>query len=97
MNFQYQGKSRFLLPNLLQRSAIWRWLTHLALPLLAWKSKKIHWRRTYKRPVELLSQQFLTVRRYWDRAMLKRTQAKERGNVEADGYENSQAEQTMMP
>ena len=40
MNFQFQGKSRFLQPSLWQRSAIWRWPTHQALPHLVLKSKK---------------------------------------------------------
>lgn len=40
MNFQFQGKSRFLQPSLWQRSAIWRWPTHQALPHLVLKSKR---------------------------------------------------------
>lgn len=40
MNFQFRGKSVFLQPSLWQRSAIWRWPTHRALPHLVLKSKK---------------------------------------------------------
>lgn len=38
--FPVPGKSVFLQPSLWQRSAIWRWPTHQALPHLVLKSKK---------------------------------------------------------